>query len=47
LGDGATIDASGRVYVIEHGPQDGIDVFSNKGEPLGVIPTAGYPGRAK
>jgi len=42
LGDGAAIDADGRVYVTEHGSQDGIDVFSNKGESLGVIPTP-YP----
>ena len=35
-------DADGRVYVTEHGSQDGIDVFSNKGESLGVIPTP-YP----
>ena len=42
LGDGATIDAAGRVYVTAHGAEDGIDVFSNKGEPLGFIPTP-YP----
>lgn len=41
-GDGATIDADGRVYVTEHSSQDGIEVFSNRGEPLGVIPTP-YP----
>lgn len=42
LGDGATIDADGRVYVTEHSAQDGIEVFSNRGEPLGLIPTP-YP----
>jgi len=42
LGDGATIDAAGRVYVTTHGEADGIDVFSNKGELLGFIPTP-YP----
>ncbi len=42
LGDGATIDADGRVYVTEHGSQDGIEVFSNKGQSLGIIPTP-YP----
>ncbi len=41
-GDGITIDAQGRVYVTTHSQQDGIDVFSGKGEPLGVIP-APYP----
>ena len=41
-GDGATIDAAGRVYVTAHGEQDGIDVFSEKGAPLGFIPTP-YP----
>jgi gluconolactonase len=42
LGDGATIDAEGRVYVTAHGEEDGIDVFSEKGESLGFIPTP-YP----
>lgn len=42
LGDGATIDVDGRVYVTAHGEADGIDVFSDKGEPLGSIPTP-YP----
>jgi gluconolactonase len=42
LGDGATVDGEGRVYVTTHGQEDGIAVFSSKGEPLGVIPTP-YP----
>jgi gluconolactonase len=41
-GDGATIDAAGRIYVTAHGEEDGIDVISAKGEPLGIIPTP-YP----
>jgi gluconolactonase len=41
-GDGATIDAAGRIYVTTHSENDGIDVFSAKGQPLGVIPTP-YP----
>jgi gluconolactonase len=41
-GDGATIDATGRIYVTTHSAEDGIDVLSAKGEPLGVIPTP-YP----
>ena len=41
-GDGAAIDAAGRVYVTVHGEQDGIDVFSEKGVSLGFIPTP-YP----
>ena len=42
LGDGATIDKKARVYVTAHGEEDGVDVFSSKGELLGFIPTP-YP----
>jgi gluconolactonase len=42
LGDGAAIDAAGRVYVTAHGQEDGVDIFSAKGDPLGFIPTP-YP----
>jgi gluconolactonase len=42
LGDGAAVDAAGRVYVTAHGEADGIDIFSAKGDSLGFIPTP-YP----
>jgi gluconolactonase len=42
LGDGTTIDGDGRLYVTANGEMDGIDVLSDKGEPLGFIP-APYP----
>ncbi len=40
-GDGATIDAQGRLYVTAH-VKDGVNIFSAKGEPVGFIPTP-YP----
>jgi gluconolactonase len=42
LGDGAVVDAEARIYVTAHGDAGGVDVFSPKGELLGVIPTP-YP----
>ena len=42
LGDGATIDADGRVYVTSQGEVTGVEVLSDKGESLGFIPTP-YP----
>ena len=38
--DGIAIDGEGRVYV---GIETGVQVFSPKGEPLGVIPTSQRP----
>ena len=38
--DGIAIDSEGRVYV---GIATGVQVFSPKGEPLGVIPTSQRP----
>jgi gluconolactonase len=42
LGDGAAVDAEARVYVTAHGDEGGVDVFSSRGDFLGVIPTP-YP----
>lgn len=38
--DGIAVDSEGRVYV---GIATGVQVFSAKGEPLGVIPTSQRP----
>ena len=38
--DGIAVDSQGRVYV---GIEPGVQVFSPKGEPLGLIPTSQRP----